>query len=372
MHDDFRPSKDATVVSRLVAAGAVLTGKLKLTEGAFAQHRTDVPVPVNPWHADYWPGTSSSGSAVATAAGMSFATIGTDTGGSICYPSAMNNLTGVKPTWGRVSRFGVFDNSPSLDHVGPMARSARDAALVLGVIAGADDDDLTSSTRSVPDYVADLGRPLAGTRIGVPQAYAREGVEADVLAAFDEALSVIAGFATLDTGVTAPDWRGPVRDWSTLSSVEMAVAHADRFDDNRALYGRALSEFIEQGRAVSGTTFSAAAQRRAVFAGRVERLFQEVDVIAVPAMSAARLTLSRMDAFDAEESRIDELLRFTAPFDMTGSPTVMFPIGATADGTPIAMQLLGRPFDEGLLLAIADRFQRETGWHLRRPPLAEV
>src|SRR5205814_10159133 len=150
------------------AAGAVLLGKLQMTEGAFGRHHPSIAAPVNPGHENYWIGASSSGSGAATAAGLCFASLGSDTGGSIRYPSTMNGLTGLKPTWGRVSRAGVFPLAESLDHIGPMTRSALDCAIVLGVIAGADGDDPTAVPRPVPDYVATIAEGVAGKRIGRP------------------------------------------------------------------------------------------------------------------------------------------------------------------------------------------------------------
>jgi len=157
IHKDYRPERDATVVARLREAGAVLLGKLQMTEGAFAQHHPSMAAPVNPWSAAHWTGASSSGSGVATAAGLCFGALGTDTLGSIRFPSTMNGITGLKPTWGRVSRAGVFALAESMDHIGPMTRSAADAAALLGVIAGADADDPTATQDPVPDYLGGIG-----------------------------------------------------------------------------------------------------------------------------------------------------------------------------------------------------------------------
>ena len=154
IHRENVPAKDATVVARLREAGAVILGKLQMTEGAYGAHHPDIPAPLNPWNAAYWTGSSSSGSGAATAAGLCFASLGSDTGGSIRFPSTMNGLTGLKPTWGRVSRAGVFALADSLDHIGPMCRTAIDCAHVLGVIAGADADDPTALPLPVPDYAA--------------------------------------------------------------------------------------------------------------------------------------------------------------------------------------------------------------------------
>ncbi len=174
------PDSDATVVARLKQAGAVILGKLQMTEGAYGLHHPKVVPPLNPWNAAYWTGVSSSGSGVATAAGLCFGSLGSDTGGSIRFPSTMNGLSGLKPTWGRVSRAGVFPLAESLDHVGPMCRSALDVALMLGVIAGADPDDPTASPRPVPDYVASIGAGVKGKRLGVPRNLL--GMDADVAA----------------------------------------------------------------------------------------------------------------------------------------------------------------------------------------------
>src|SRR5699024_4861382 len=156
IHQDVVPEQDGTVAARLRAAGSVLLGKVRMTEGAFSAHHPDLPTPVNPWAEDTWSGVSSSGSGVSVAAGLSFGTLGSDTGGSIRLPSGANGVTGLKPTWGRVSRAGIFDLAPSMDHIGPMTRSAQDAALMMSVIAGWDPADPTSSARPVPDYAAHL------------------------------------------------------------------------------------------------------------------------------------------------------------------------------------------------------------------------
>ncbi|MBB4359658.1 Asp-tRNA(Asn)/Glu-tRNA(Gln) amidotransferase A subunit family amidase [Bradyrhizobium sp. CIR18] len=162
LHRDFRPSADATVVRRLKNAGAVILGKVQLTEGAYADHHPLVKPPKNPWNASYWPGISSSGSAVATAAGLCFGSLGSDTGGSIRWPCAANGLTGLKPSWGRVSRHGTFELAATLDHVGPIGRSAADVGALLGVIAGHDPNDPTSLVDPVPDYLAAAAQDVRG------------------------------------------------------------------------------------------------------------------------------------------------------------------------------------------------------------------
>src|SRR3954451_11644597 len=186
---DNVPSQDATVVARLQANGAVILGKLQMTEGAFGAHHPKVAAPINPWNAAYWTGVSSSGSGVATAAGLCYGSLGSDTGGSIRFPSTMNGLSGLKPTWGRVSRAGVFPLADSLDHIGPMCRSALDCAIMLGVIAGADERDPTAVPLPVPDYTETISAGVAGKRIGLP--INLNGLDEDGRRALDGAAAVL-------------------------------------------------------------------------------------------------------------------------------------------------------------------------------------
>ena len=180
LNKDFTPTFNATVVDRLEDSGAIILGKLKTTEQAFTDHHPSVTRPVNPWNAERWSGVSSSGSGVATAKGLAFATIGSDTGGSIRLPSAANGLTSIKPTWGRVSRYGVFPMADSFDHVGPMARNAIDVGIMLNAIAGADRNDPTASHSPVPDYTADCTKNIRGLKIGLPANYVKSGSSAEI------------------------------------------------------------------------------------------------------------------------------------------------------------------------------------------------
>ena len=219
----FAPSFNATVVDRLEDAGAVLLGKLQMTEGAYTSHHPDVSPPLNPWNKGYWVGSSSTGSGAATSLGLCYGSLGSDTGGSIRFPSATCGLTGIKPTWGRVSRYGVFPLADTLDHVGPMTRSARDAAAILGVIAGADRNDPTTYKAPVPDYLETIGDGVRGLRIGVDRGYATDGVDEQVVVALTEAERVLKGLGATIREVRFPAYQKLVSQWIAMCSVETAA-----------------------------------------------------------------------------------------------------------------------------------------------------
>src|SRR5690606_26166216 len=245
--DDFKPTEDATVVTKLRDAGAVILGKLQLTESAYADHHPDIVAPRNPWNAEHWPGVSSSGSGVATAAGLCYGSLGSDTGGSIRFPSAANGLTGLKPTWGRVSRYGAFELAATLDHIGPMARSAADCGAMLGAIAGADPKDPTAAPEPVPDYLAGLRNDLRGMTIGVDHRLVSQGVDEETGAAFDEAVRTLAGLGAEIGEIDFPDPTPVIDDWTPLCGIDTAVAHETLYPAHKEAYGPGLAGFIELG-----------------------------------------------------------------------------------------------------------------------------
>lgn len=367
IHRDFRPTFDGTVVKRLYDAGAVCVGKLQLTEGAFADHHPDVTVPVNPWHPDHWSGASSSGSGVATAAGLCYASIGSDTGGSIRFPSTANGVTGLKPTWGRVSRYGAFELAASLDHLGPMCRSAADCGIVLGAIAGADPNDPTATQKPVPDYLAGDDRSLSGVRIGVDERYNGEGVEPAMVRATQEAIRVLTGLGAQIVQVRFPDVDQILRDWLPHCAIETAVAHEATFPSRRSEYGPGLSGLIDLARGVSSTAYQKILLRRRDFAGRVAAVFQSVDLLAIPGQFIASPTIAQMATLGQDPDAFVALTRFSSPFDMTGSPAITLPSGFTPKNTPVSFQLVSRHWDEGLLVRAGRAYQRETTWHRQRP-----
>jgi amidase len=369
IHHDFRPGEDATVVGRLKDAGAIILGKLQQTEGAYADHHPKIDPPKNPWNADLWPGASSSGSGSATAAGLCFGSLGTDTGGSIRFPSAANGITGLKPTWGRVSRYGAFELAATLDHIGPMTRNAIDCGAMLGVIAGRDPKDTTAVPLPVPDYLAGLTGDLKGVTIGIDRRWTSEGTDEAAAKVLNEGLRVAADLGATIREITFPDPKAVIDDWFPLCGIEAAVAHEATYPSRKDEYGPGLAGILDLGLQQSGTDYQKIVLRREAFRGAVRLVFEEVDLIAVPAQAFAAPTLAKMGALGEDTSLVTGLLRFTCPFDMTGSPTITLPGGFAPNGGPVAFQFVGRHFDEARLVRAGDAFQRVTDWHKHHPAL---
>lgn len=368
IHRGHVPTEDATVVARLKAKGAVILGKLQMTEGAFGAHHPSIPAPLNPWNEGYWTGASSSGSGAATAAGLCFASLGSDTGGSIRFPSTMNGLTGLKPTWGRVSRAGVFPLAESLDHLGPMTRSALDCAIVLGVIAGADERDPTAAVLPVPDYRSTLAGGVAGKRIGRPVDLA--GLDEDGRRALDGAVEVLRKAGATIVDVTLPStFDQAAVDWLPLCAVECALAHEATYPAKASDYGRVLAGLIDVGRQLSATELARLQLRRAALTGALNRLLASVDLLLMPVMPQAVWSLAALAAAGRDPEAVGMRLRYTAPFDMSGHPTLTLPGGMTQDDMPVGFQIVSRAFDEAGILAAGHAYQQATDWHLRRPPL---
>ena len=369
VHARFVPPHSATIVDRLERGGAVILGKLRMTEGAYTSHHPDVQAPLNPWNVDYWVGSSSTGSGVATSAGLCYGSIGSDTGGSIRFPSATCGLTGIKPTWGRVSRHGIFALADSLDHIGPMCRSAADAAAMLGVIAGADPNDPTALRAPVPNYLAAIGDGVRGLRIGVDRSYTQDGIDPQVVAALVEAERAFVDLGAEIREVRFPPYQKLVSLWIPMCSVETAVAHQETYPSRKKEYGPDLAALIEQGRSLSGVEIAAIQHERLRFSGSLVSLFEDIDLLLIPTMPVPIPTLRKMSEYGADPNVLLSILRFTAVFDFSGSPTITLPMGMASDQMPLSMQLVGPHLAESLLARAAHAFQSTTDWHTRRPLL---
>jgi amidase len=311
-------------------------------------------------------GASSSGSGAAPAAGLCYAAIGTDTGGSIRFPSGANGITGLKGTWGRVSRHGVFALAPTLDHVGPMARSARDAAAVMGAIAGADPRDPTATLTPVPDYLAETGRGVKGLRLGIDARWLSD-VDGPVGAVLDEARRIAVRLDMELVEIEFPDSRQIVIDWFPQCGVEVAVAHEETYPSHQAEYGPSLAGLIELGRATSGMDYQKLVLRRLDFTGRLRRLFEDVDLILAPVQSFSAPTCEWMAGLGVNVETVRRLHQYTSPFDSSGNPTITLPGGFTNEGLPIGFQFIAGHLEESLLLRAGVAFQEATDWHRRHP-----
>jgi amidase len=367
---DFVPDFDATVVARLEAAGAIILGKLALCEGAYGPYYPGFQVPVNPWDATRWSGVSSSGSGVATAAGLCFASVGTDTGGSIRYPSAANGCVGLKPTYGRVSRYGVFALAASMDHVGPMTRTVEDAAIMFEAMAGPDPHDPSSLLDPVPAVRAELGRGIAGLRVGFDRRYATENVDPDVAKAMDDVLAQLTRLGATVVTVTMPDVSKVGSAWLDLCAVEALAANAKTFPSRASEYGPGFRAALENGQRVTPAALAVAATVRSEVSAALERILNSVDCLVCPSM-ANSARVKEADPYDEEtEASWSRLVRndiHSQPFNFSGSPTLSVPCGFSVDGLPLSVQFIGRRLSEPVLCRVGHAYEEATPWHSKHP-----
>lgn len=379
---DFRPAYDATVVRRLEGAGAVLLGKLNLTEGAMVGYHRDFAIPVNPWGERLWTGVSSSGSGVATAAGLCFASLGTDTGGSIRFPSMANGIVGLKPTYGRVSRYGVLPLAESLDHVGPMTRSVRDAAVVLEAIAGRDANDPTSLDAPVPRILASAGRGIEGLRIGVDRTYASDGIDRELATAIEAAVAELTRLGATIVDVRMPELSRALAAWSVLCAVEAVQVYRDTYPAKADQFGAYFREFLEFGRSVTPAMLAKARGAREEFSAQFRSVLSSVDAIVgpgpgVPFEVQPGQQYGSMTQWNRATARRNEALGLTTPYtaftfpqDLAGTPSLSLPCGFSSDGLPLTMQLSGKALSEATLCRIGQAYEDATAWHQRHPPIA--
>jgi len=349
--------RDSTVVARLRAAGAVILGKLQLTEGALALHHPDVPPPVNPWRADLWSGASSSGSGAATAAGLCYGSLGSDTGGSIRFPAHANGLVGLKPTWGRVSRAGVFPLSDTLDHIGPITRHVEDAAVMLQAIAGHDEEDPTSLSAPVPNYLLAAAAGAAGLRVGVDRDYCSRDLAPEVARTIAQAIDVLEGQGATIVAVSMPESATAVAGWGPICATEAALAHKELRAGRPSAYSAVFGAFLDLGDAASALDYARATIDRREYAGSLAALFDEVDAVIAPVIPDTVYTVEAFAKLCEEPEGLARLIAMTSPYDLTGSPVLTMPAGLTSDGVPLGYQLVGRHLEEGTLLRLGQAYQ---------------
>jgi amidase len=367
---DLMPEDDATVVARLKRAGAVIIGKAHMTEGATLAHHPSLPRPDNPWKAGYWTGVSSSGSGVTVAAGFCYGALGTDTGGSIRMPSAACGLSGMKPTWGRVSRDGLFPLAQSFDHIGPMCRTAADAAAMLQAMAGADPKDQTALNAPVPDYLAGIGAGISGLKIGIDPELIEARVDPVVLASVQAALKVFEDLGARVVEVKLPPLAPLLGTVFPLLTAEVMAAHADTFPRLADAYGPDLRRMLEAGAPLTAMDVARCIPARAAFAGELRKLFDVVDLLLTPAAPSPTLTWDEIEALAADQAAMmDRIARYTIPFNVTGSPTLSLPSGLASSGLPLGIQLIGPHLGEAMLFRAGHAFQQATDHHTLHPEL---
>ena len=364
---DFVPDFDCTVVQKLNAAGAVILGKLNLTEGAMAGYNPEFDIPVNPWGADRWSGASSSGSGVATAAGLCYGSLGSDTGGSIRFPSAACGTVGIKPTWGRVSRYGVLALAQSLDHIGPMTRSASDAGVMLQALSGHDPNDPTSLTAPVPNMLGGLSRGVSGIRIGVDERYIADDVDSELAAAVMEGARVLEGMGARLVPVQMPDTEPYSRAWGVLCSAEAAAAHRDTYPSRADEYGPWFRGWLEKGSRYSAVDYSVASYTRHACNGILAGIFDSVDVLVCPSMSTAPERVTQEALYGPMDEEEWTWGRFTIPADFSGAPTISLPSGLNSEGLPLSIQFVGRHLTEPVLVQVGHAYEQATNHRLQPP-----
>lgn len=365
---DHVPHFDSTVVARLESAGAVLLGKLNLTEGAMGGYNPKFQIPINPWNAERFAGASSSGSGVATAAGLCYGSLGSDTGGSIRFPAAHCGTVGLKPTWGRVSRYGVLALAESLDHVGPLTRSTADAGVMLEAIAGFDSNDPTSLPAPVPDMLDGIDEGVEGVRIGLDLQYATQDIDPELAEAVLAGVKVLEGLGAEIIDVQLPDMDPYIAAWPVLCSVEAVAAHEVTYPSRRNDYGPWFRGWLDKGTKVTGAEYAKANNLRAACTGHLRRVFEGIDVLVCPSTSAPPHPVKPEELYGPmPESREPKFQRFTAPFDFNGAPTLSVPCGFNSEGLPLSIQWVGKHLSEPLLCQIGHAYEEATEWHHRHP-----
>jgi aspartyl-tRNA(Asn)/glutamyl-tRNA(Gln) amidotransferase subunit A len=357
---DYIPTQDSAVVEKLFAAGSVMVGKTHTHEFAFG---AVTPTTRNPWDLDRMPGGSSGGSGAAVAAGECFLGMGSDTGGSIRIPASVCGTVGLKPTYGRVSRRGVASLSWSLDHVGPLTRTVADAALVMNAIAGYDRADPASVDVPVPDFTAQLD--VAGLTIGVPTNYYTERLDPEVAAAVSAAIAVLVeqGARTREIEIPLPQYVLPT-EWAIMLP-EASAYHQEMLRDKADLYTEDVRLFLEVGELVLATDYIKALRARTLIQQRWRDMFADIDVLIAPTLTTPALSVHdpKVTWPDGSiESATDSYVRFSAPANVTGLPSLSVPCGFTGLGLPVGMQIIGKPFAEPLLLSVGQAYESATNW----------
>jgi aspartyl-tRNA(Asn)/glutamyl-tRNA(Gln) amidotransferase subunit A len=366
---DHVPAEDAVVEAKLKAGGAVLLGKLATHEFAFGGPSFDLPFPParNPWHFDHFTGGSSSGSGAAVAAGFTRMAMGSDTGGSIRGPAFYCGVVGLKPTYGRVSRRGVFPLSYTLDHCGPLSWTVEDTALTMQVIAGYDPEDPASADLPVDDFTQGLGQDLAGLKLAYPRSFFAQsaGVSAEVIASLDAAAQEVAKLGATVTEITLPDFDIFNSCGRVIIAAESYAIHEENLLTRPLDYGRYTYQ-----RMMVGATLSAADLVQAFRLRRELTTLLNGEVLKTHDAMITANGLSAAPRFDEFDPNVPPKMTLqTMPFNVTGNPVLAMPAGFSKSGLPLGMQIVGRAFDEATVLRVGAAYEAAAGWIHKRPEL---
>ncbi len=369
---DFVPAEDSTVVQRLRQAGAIIVAKANMLEFAYASVHPDYGPTKNPWDLTKTTNGSSGGSAASVAAGLDYGSFGTDTGGSIRLPAAFCGVVGLKPSYGLISRHGVQPLSWTLDHAGPFARSVRDLGLLLTAVAGYDPRDRQSADRPVPSFGRDLSDSLEGMSVALLTNFMDQSIEPEVRDGVQAAVSVLA-----DAGAEVREIEIPELEGDTLDAVmaillpEASFYHRDWIPRHQADYTETVFDRLSAGLQTTAVSYFSALEIRDRLRQRMREIQDSVDLFVLPtsATPATPLEVTTVEVTD-DDRRLTNLMRLTAPFDLTGQPALSLSCGFTDDGLPIGLQIVGREFEDRLVLRAGHAYQARTDWHRRRPTVS--
>lgn len=368
MRHDHIPEENATVVDKLTAAGAIIVGKLNMTEFALYGYHPDLDHPRNPWNTDFYAGVSSSGSAVAVAASMCFASLGSDAGGSIRFPSAACGVVGIKPTFGRVSRHGAFPLAQTLDHIGPFARTVQGAATVLNAMSGFDPLDRSTLQSQLTNDIASPTPDGPTLRIGLDLQYSTTDTDPLIVAALEDSIEVFrsTGAKIVDVDLSGLD--DVCRYWMTTCGVDARIHHEATYPSRRDEYGPVFRSLLDHATHVDATEYAKGEALRQTASAILDRALQRADVLILPgspSLPLARSAVGPSDVFPIEG--MVPFFRHTVPMNYSGHPTISLPNGFTLSGLPIGLQLIGRHKEEARIIEAARRFESATEWHLALP-----
>jgi aspartyl-tRNA(Asn)/glutamyl-tRNA(Gln) amidotransferase subunit A len=371
---DWRPAQDATVAARLKGAGAIIVGKTNMHEFAWGGTSANPHYGFvrNPWNTDRFPAGSSGGSGAAVAARTCYGALGTDTGGSIRLPSAINGIAGIRPTIGRVSNAGVIPLAWSMDTVGPMARTVEDCALMFNALAGHDPRDAGSARVPVVDYTADLGRGVEGLRIGVIPDYFFHHLQPPVESAVRSALDTLTGLGAATVDLTVEHIHGNISAQLTVESCEPSTYHQRWLRERPEDYGEDVRTLLELGELHLATHYLQAQRYRALLRAEFLDAFKSVDVFVCPTLpfTATKIGETLVEIENGvQEDMLAAIMQFTGVPSLTGLPSLNVPCGFDQDGLPVGMQVIGRPFDEATLFRVGTAFQAVTDFHRRAPQI---